>query len=238
MLQGVLKGLEQPEYIHVLINPLPVYGLAMGLVSLMIGLALRSREARTGALALILIAATSAWPVLHYGQQGYDRVKGMADSEGEKSLEEHMRRAEQLIFAFYALGAVALVSIGAEWKRPKPRSRLRSRHWCWPWSRSASGATSLTLADTSGTKSFASSQRPSSAATSIERETTQDERAATLRNRRAYPLSGDRDGHATILAAALDLVSQANVNVGTHAEQGGHDCAQAAPDDETKKPTC
>ena len=46
MLEGILKGLEQPEYIHVLINPLPVYGLAMGLVGLIIGLALRSREAR------------------------------------------------------------------------------------------------------------------------------------------------------------------------------------------------
>jgi hypothetical protein len=43
MLEGFLKGLEQPEYIHVLINPLPVYGLAMGLVGLSIGLALRSR---------------------------------------------------------------------------------------------------------------------------------------------------------------------------------------------------
>jgi hypothetical protein len=43
-----LKGLEQPEYIHVLINPLPVYGLAMGLIGLMIGLVLRSREARIG----------------------------------------------------------------------------------------------------------------------------------------------------------------------------------------------
>ena len=32
MLEGFLKGLDQPEYIHVLINPLPVYGLAMGLV--------------------------------------------------------------------------------------------------------------------------------------------------------------------------------------------------------------
>ena len=38
MLEGFLKGLEQPEYIHVLINPLPVYGLAMGLIGLMIGL--------------------------------------------------------------------------------------------------------------------------------------------------------------------------------------------------------
>ena len=119
MLEGFLKGLEQPEYIHVLINPLPVYGLAMGLAGLMIGLALRSREARTGALALILIAAASAWPVLHYGQQGYDRVKGMVDSEGENWLEEHMHRGEQLMYVFYALGALALVSIAVEWKRPK-----------------------------------------------------------------------------------------------------------------------
>jgi hypothetical protein len=82
-------------------------------------LTLRSREARIGALVLILIAAASAWPVVHYGQQAYDRVKGMADNEGEKWLDEHMRRAEQLIYVFYAVGAVALVSIGAEWKRSK-----------------------------------------------------------------------------------------------------------------------
>ena len=119
MFEGFLKGLDQPEYIHVLINPLLIYGLAMGLAGLIISLALRSREARVGALALILIASASAWPVFHYGQQGYDRVKGMSDSEGEKWLDEHMRRAEQLIYAFYAVGALALVSIGAEWKRPK-----------------------------------------------------------------------------------------------------------------------
>ena len=119
MLEGFLKGLEQPEYIHVLINPLPVYGLAMGVIGLIIGLVLRSREARAGAFALILIAAASAWPALHYGQQGYDRVKAMADSEGQKWLEEHKHRGEQLIYVFYALGALALVSIAVEWKRPK-----------------------------------------------------------------------------------------------------------------------
>ena len=119
MLEGFLKGLEQPEYIHVLINPLPVYGLAMGVIGLILGLVLRSREARSGAFALILIASASAWPTLHYGQQGYDRVKAMADSEGQKWLEEHMHRGERLIYVFYALGALALVSIAVEWKRPK-----------------------------------------------------------------------------------------------------------------------
>ena len=110
------------KYSHCRKSPLkllPVYGLAMGLIGLIIGLVLRSREARTGAFAVILIAAASAWPTLHYGQRGYDRVKGMADSEGQKWLEEHMHRGERLIYVFYALGALALVSIAVEWKRPK-----------------------------------------------------------------------------------------------------------------------
>ena len=119
MLEGFLKGLSQPEYVHVLLNPLPVYGLALGLVALTIALALRSREARICAFILILIAATSAWPVIHYGRQGYDRVKAMSDNEGKEWLEEHEHRGEGLMYAFYALAAIALISIGAEWKRSK-----------------------------------------------------------------------------------------------------------------------
>jgi hypothetical protein len=117
MLEGFLRGLDQPEYVHVLLNPLPVYGLAMGLVALILGFAFRSREARIGALVLILIASASAWPVFEYGERGYDRVKSMSDSEGEKWLEEHERRAEKFIYVIFTLGALALVSIAAEWER-------------------------------------------------------------------------------------------------------------------------
>ena len=119
MFEGVLKGLAQPEYVHVLLNPLPIYGLAMGLIGLILGLILRSRAARCTALSIILIASVSAWPVSEYGQKGYDRVKGMSDSEGEKWLDEHMRRAEEFVYAFYALAALALVSLVAEWKRAR-----------------------------------------------------------------------------------------------------------------------
>ena len=163
MLEGFLKGLEQPEYIHVLINPLPVYGLAMGLIGLMIGLVLRSREARIGAFALILIAAASAWPTLHYGKQGYDRVKGMADSEAQNG-STNTSTAASSSFMSSTLWA------RSRWYQPpwngsgrKPRCRWRLRHWRWPRTRSASAATLPTWADTSGTKSSASSKRPNSA---------------------------------------------------------------------------
>jgi hypothetical protein len=84
-----------------------------------VGLVLRSRAARCTALTIVLIASASAWPVSEYGRQGFDRVKGMSDSEGEKWLDEHMHRAEKLIYIFYALVTLALLSIGAEWKRSR-----------------------------------------------------------------------------------------------------------------------
>ena len=38
-----LQGLP-PEYVHVLLNPLPVYGLAIGVLALCAGLLARSRQ--------------------------------------------------------------------------------------------------------------------------------------------------------------------------------------------------
>ncbi len=82
----------------------------------MIGLIFNTKSARVTALALVFIGGISAWPVYHYGQQGYDRVLSMSDSEGTRWLDEHMRRAEKLIYVFYGVAAVSAVAIGAEFK--------------------------------------------------------------------------------------------------------------------------
>jgi hypothetical protein len=64
-------ALSQPEYVHVLLNPLPVYGLATGVLGLVLAMALRSRTAQVVALIIILICAASAWPVYQYGEGAY-----------------------------------------------------------------------------------------------------------------------------------------------------------------------
>ncbi|MBA2585168.1 MAG: hypothetical protein H0U99_01630, partial [Chthoniobacterales bacterium] len=112
----IWQHLSDPEYLHVLLNPLPVYGLLMGVLGLIIALISRSRAARLAALAIVFVTAISAWPVYHYGQAGYDRVLSMSDDEGGKWLEEHMRRAEKLIPIFYVVAALAAVTAAAEWK--------------------------------------------------------------------------------------------------------------------------
>ena len=119
MIGALVRDLRQPEYIHVLLNPLPVYGLLVGWVGLVIGLALRSRRAQIATLSLVLLSFISAWPVYEFGQQGYDRVLSMTDEAGEAWLDEHMHRAEDPIWVFYVLAALSALAIAAPIKWPK-----------------------------------------------------------------------------------------------------------------------
>lgn len=109
---SLLHALQrQPEYIHVLLNPLPIYGLAMGWIGLIGAAVLRSRSAQIATLVLILLSAASAWPVYEFGEQGYDRVLSMTDEDGHAWLDEHQHRAEQLIYFFYTLAALSVIAI-------------------------------------------------------------------------------------------------------------------------------
>jgi len=120
MIDAILRGLRQPEYIHVLLNPLPVYGLGMGLLGLIIAFFLRSRPAQIATLIIVLICATSAWPVYEFGEEAKDRVLSMENEVGGAWLEEHEDRAEDLIWLFYGLAIVSAVALFAP--RIWPRS--------------------------------------------------------------------------------------------------------------------
>jgi hypothetical protein len=115
----MIAHLSEPEYVHVLLNPLPIYRLGVGVVGLIIALLWRSRAARITALALVMLSAASAWPVYYYGEAGYDRVKATVDEAGDKWLDEHMRRGEQFIYVFYLVAVLSALAIIAEFAVPK-----------------------------------------------------------------------------------------------------------------------
>jgi hypothetical protein len=119
MIDSLLRDLRQPEYIHVLLNPLPGYGLLMAWIGLVIALVSKSRRAQIVTLALVFISSVSAWPVYEFGQQGYDRVLSMADEDGTAWLDEHKARAEKLIYIFYALAVFSAAAIAVPMQWPK-----------------------------------------------------------------------------------------------------------------------
>jgi hypothetical protein len=124
MFDALMRDFRQPEYLHVLLNPIPVYVLAAGLIGLLVAIILRSRRAQIATLVIILIAGASAFPVYELGQQAYDRVTSMADEDGQAWLDEHEHRADQLIWCFYALAILTAAAIGVPIKWPKTGTAL------------------------------------------------------------------------------------------------------------------
>lgn len=114
-----LDLLKKPEYIHVVLNHLVIYGTVLGALALAVSLILRSRAAQITALIITLVAAASAYPVLVSGQRAYKTIRGMADDTGAEALDEHMDRAEKTIGFFYLLGLVALAGLLVPIKWPK-----------------------------------------------------------------------------------------------------------------------
>src|SRR5437870_6779272 len=113
------QHLRDAEYMHVLLNPLPVYGLAFATLALALALFLRNYRVTVAALVLVFVGAISAWPVYQYGESAYDRVKSISDAPGEQWLDEHMARGEKMIWLFYVLAGVAAIGVGAVLKWPR-----------------------------------------------------------------------------------------------------------------------
>ena len=118
-LQTFLDHLRQPEYMHVLLNPLPVYATAMGLIGLVLAFVLRSRQAQAIACVIVFIGSASVWPVTTYGERAEDRVKAMSNKAAISALHEHVSRADETEWIFYVTAVVASLGIIAAWKFPK-----------------------------------------------------------------------------------------------------------------------
>jgi hypothetical protein len=126
-LESILAHLKQPEYVHVLLNPLPIYGIALGAFALAFAMILKHRRAHMVALVLILIGAGSTIPVVHYGDQGYDVIESeMSSDQADAWLDAHGQRALRAMPAFYALIAISLAALLIPWKWPKSAMLLNS----------------------------------------------------------------------------------------------------------------
>ncbi len=119
MTDAILRDLQQPEYLHVLLNPIPLYGLAFALFGLLAATYLRSRGGQLAALVLVFASAIFVWPVVRQGDLAYNPVLSMADENGQAWLKAHVHRADQLIWLYYTLAFLAAAAIFVPKKWPR-----------------------------------------------------------------------------------------------------------------------
>lgn len=109
-LQMLFQHLRQPEYVHVLLNPLPVYGVATALFVLVAALVARSRSAQMIGLLVLALLGPATWATVEYGERGYDRVYSMSNSDAQAWLEVHKNRAHKSEYVFYLMALAALAA--------------------------------------------------------------------------------------------------------------------------------
>jgi hypothetical protein len=111
--------LDQPEYVHVVTNHLPLIGLLVAMLALVGALATKDRTATLIGMLLVCLLALSAWPVYHYSEEGYDRVLSMSDEAGGKFLDPHKALAERWVFLYFVTASVAGLGFILVWKWPR-----------------------------------------------------------------------------------------------------------------------
>jgi hypothetical protein len=109
----------QPEYLHVLFNPVLTHALPLGVLALIVAALLRNRAAMVVALVVVLVSAAAVWPAVHYGEAAADRVQSIADLTGGQWLKIHEYRADRWAWLFYAtaIAAAAAILLPCRWTR-------------------------------------------------------------------------------------------------------------------------
>ena len=113
------QAIQQPEYVHVLLNHLPITGLFVALLLLLTALAANHRFTLCASLALVAGLSLSAWPVAHYGERAFDRALALSDDAGGQYLKRHAELADHWIFLYYLTSAAAVAALVVAWKKPK-----------------------------------------------------------------------------------------------------------------------
>ncbi len=118
-MQSFLEALKQPEYVHVLLNHLPLAGLFAALLGLLGALVTRHQPGVRLGLVLVCLFALSAWPVSEFGEEGFDRVLSLTDDAGAAYLKHHKELADRWVFLFYVTAGAGALGLAASWKWPK-----------------------------------------------------------------------------------------------------------------------
>jgi len=114
-----LNLIGEPEYQHVVLNHLPIVGLAVATLVLGVAVVMRNRGAVILGLILVALLAASVWPVIDSGESAYNRIRSIADPDGAALLKQHMLLADRWAKLFYLTALAAAAAVVLVWKRPK-----------------------------------------------------------------------------------------------------------------------
>jgi hypothetical protein len=105
------QSVRDPEYAHLLMEPLPLYGLAFGVTLLVIAFVVNESKSRLLALGIIFISCASVWPYLDFRLKATPRILATRAVEYGPIIQEQTQLRQDTAWAYYTMAAVTLIAM-------------------------------------------------------------------------------------------------------------------------------
>ena len=106
-------SLQDPEYLHLLLEPLPVFGLALGLVFLVAGMAMDLKQMRLLALVIMIASAGSVYWYLKMRVATEPRVAATISTTFHPLIKEQTARRVASAWVYYVAAAACALALFA-----------------------------------------------------------------------------------------------------------------------------
>lgn len=114
------QSIRDPEYLHLLLEPLPLYGLGLGLTFLILAFLFGEARGKLLALAVICVSCASVWPYIELRDKATPRILATRSPEFAPLIQEQTQRRKDWAWPYYTL---ALISGTALLTAKSPRGR-------------------------------------------------------------------------------------------------------------------
>lgn len=106
------QSIRDPEYAHLLLEPLPLYGLGLGLILLAVATMVRETKSRMLALVLMGVSCASVGPYLSFRLSATPRILATRPVAVGPQIEKQTQLRQQVAWAYYLMSGASLAALG------------------------------------------------------------------------------------------------------------------------------
>lgn len=105
------SSIRDPEYSHLLLEPVPLYGLGIGLVFLIFAMLLGESKTQVLAVLVITLSGASVWPYQKLREEASPRILATRDLTLGPLIAEQTERRKKANGLYYALAVVGVMTL-------------------------------------------------------------------------------------------------------------------------------
>jgi len=107
-------SLRDAEYLHLMLENLPLYGVLCGVLTLLVAHFAGEKKSRLLGLLLITACCASVWPYQDLRAKAEPRIVATRDPALKPLIDQQTERRASFNWAFYAMAAVAGVTLALQ----------------------------------------------------------------------------------------------------------------------------